>query len=166
MEEQDRVIANLMGDNLKHLQDNMRLTAHINSSETRMVQLEHQLGQVGSVLMGMIEGVIEREGLDLSEAGTSDASGDDQDDQDGGAGSRDTGASLEGSTRVESPMPREGGLIAEMEKEVMEAGAGGWFNGVDQEVPESWSGRNSVVLSSSVVEAGSFNKKASLLVCL
>ena len=30
--EQDRVIAQLVGDNLEHLQDNMRLTAHINSS--------------------------------------------------------------------------------------------------------------------------------------
>ena len=75
--------------------------------------------------MGMIEGVIEREGLDSLEAGMSDASGNDQDDQDGGAGSGDTGASLEGSMRVESPMPQEGGLIAEMEREVMEAGAGG-----------------------------------------
>ena len=27
--EQDRVIAQLVGDNLKHLQDNMRLTTHI-----------------------------------------------------------------------------------------------------------------------------------------
>ena len=87
--------------------------------------------------MGMIEGAIEREGLDSSEAGTSDASGDDQDDQDGGMGSRDAGASLEGSTRVESLMLREGGLIAEMGREAMEAGAGGWFNGVDQEVLES-----------------------------
>ena len=33
----------------------------------------------------------------------------------------------------------------EMEREAMEAGAGGWFNGVDQEVLESWSGHNSVV---------------------
>ena len=32
MTEQDRVIAQLVGDNLNHLQDNMRLTAHINSS--------------------------------------------------------------------------------------------------------------------------------------
>ena len=32
MMEQDRVIAQLVGDNLDHLQDNMRLTAHINSS--------------------------------------------------------------------------------------------------------------------------------------
>ena len=30
--EQDWVIAQLVGDNLKHLQDNMWLTAHINSS--------------------------------------------------------------------------------------------------------------------------------------
>ena len=32
MTEQDRVIAQLVGDNLDHLQDNMRLTAHITSS--------------------------------------------------------------------------------------------------------------------------------------
>ena len=30
--EQDRVIANLVGDNLEHLQDNMHLTTHINST--------------------------------------------------------------------------------------------------------------------------------------
>ena len=29
---QDRVVAQLVGDNLEHLQDNMQLTAHINSS--------------------------------------------------------------------------------------------------------------------------------------
>ena len=39
--EQDRVIAQLVGDNLEHLQDNMRLTAHINSLSDRMAQLEH-----------------------------------------------------------------------------------------------------------------------------
>ena len=39
--EQDRVIAQLVNDNLEHLQDNMRLTTYINSSETQMVQLEH-----------------------------------------------------------------------------------------------------------------------------
>ena len=39
--EQDCVIANLVGDNLDHLQDNMRLTTHINSSQTRMSNLEH-----------------------------------------------------------------------------------------------------------------------------
>ena len=31
MTEQDCVIAQLVGDNLDHLQDNMQLTAHINS---------------------------------------------------------------------------------------------------------------------------------------
>ena len=39
--EQDRVIAQLVGDNLKHLQGNMRLTAHINSLQEQMAQLEH-----------------------------------------------------------------------------------------------------------------------------
>ena len=33
MTKQDRVIAQLVGDNLDHLQDNMQLTAHINSSQ-------------------------------------------------------------------------------------------------------------------------------------
>ena len=98
-------------------------------------------------MMGMIEGAIEREGLmemsDSSEAGMSGASGDNQDDQDGGAGNVDAGASMEGNMRRDSPMPWEGGLIAEMEREAMEAGAGGWFNGNPEEVPESWSGANS-----------------------
>ena len=38
MMEQDRVIAQLVGDNLDHLQDNMCLTAHINSSTEQMAQ--------------------------------------------------------------------------------------------------------------------------------
>ena len=41
MTEQDRVIAQLVGDNLNHLQDNMWLTAHINSSNERLSQMEH-----------------------------------------------------------------------------------------------------------------------------
>ena len=41
MTEQDQVIAQLMGDNLDHLQDNMCLTAHINSLQDWMGQLEH-----------------------------------------------------------------------------------------------------------------------------
>ena len=45
--------------------------------------------------------------------------------------------------RGDSPMPRETGLIAEMEREAMEAGAGGWYNGNPEEVPKSWSGANS-----------------------
>ena len=40
-------------------------------------------------------------------------------------------------------MPRETGLIAEMEREAEEAGLGGWFNGNPEDVPESWSGANS-----------------------
>ena len=33
MTKQDQVIAQLVGDNLNHLQDNTQLTAHINSSQ-------------------------------------------------------------------------------------------------------------------------------------
>ena len=50
--------------------------------------------------------------------------------------------------RVESPMPWEGGLIVEMEREATEAGAGGWFNRINQDVLESWSGPNSNTLAS------------------
>ena len=147
--EQDRVIAQLVGDNLEHLQDNMRLTAHITSSSYHMAQLEHRLGQVGSVLMGMIEGVIEREDLtdtsSSSGSGGSGASGSDPDDQGGDAVNEDVGP-LE--TREDSPMPREVGLIVEMEREAEEASAGGWFNGNPEDVPESWSGANSDVSAS------------------
>ena len=100
MTEQDRVISQLVGDNLDHLQDNMCLTAHINSLQEQMAQLEHQLGQVGSVLMGMIEGVIEREGLtdtsNLLEAEMSGASGNGLVDQDGDEDNMGTGASTGG----------------------------------------------------------------------
>ena len=37
MTEQDHVIAQLVGDNLNHLQDNMRLSAHINSLQERVI---------------------------------------------------------------------------------------------------------------------------------
>ena len=142
---QDRVIAQLVGDNLEHLQDNMHLTTHITSSSDRMAQLEHRLGQVRSVLMGMIKGAIEREGLmDTSSSGSGGlaASGGDGDNQDGGMDNVDAGEST-GLMRRDSLMPRETGLIAEMEQEAMEAGAGGWFNGNLEDVPESWSGANS-----------------------
>ena len=84
MMEQDQVIAQLVGDNLDHLQDNMHLTAHINSSTERLAQMEHRLGQVGSVVMGFLEGrmesLLEEEmTLESSGSGGSDASGDDQD---------------------------------------------------------------------------------------
>ena len=143
---QDRVIVQLIGDNLEHLQDNMCLTAHINSSQEWMAQLEHRLGQVGSVLMGMIEGAIEREGLtetsSLLGSGGLAASGGDQDNQDGDMVNVDAGESTE-AMRRDSPMLRETGLIAEMEREATEAGLRGWFNGNLEDVLESWSGTNS-----------------------
>ena len=142
--EQDRVIAQLVGDNLEHLQDNMRLTAHITSSSDCMAQLEHRLGQVGSVLMGMIEGVMEGT---VETSGSSDseglgASGDVPDDRVGDAVSVVAGA-LTSVLRGDSPMPRETRLIAEMEREATEDGTGGWYNGNPEEVLESWSGANS-----------------------
>ena len=143
--EQDRVIAQLVGDNLEHLQDNMRLTAHITSSLDRMGQLEHRLGQVGSVLMGMIKGQMEGVTLEASGSsgsGGSAASGDDGDDRVGDAVRLVAGA-LGEVLRRDSLMPRETGLIAEMERETEEAGAGGWFNGNPEDIPESWSGANS-----------------------
>ena len=129
-----------MGDNLEHLQDNIRLTTHINSLQDWITQLEHWLGQVRSVLMGMIEGAIEREGLDMLdslEARTSGASGDSPVNQGGDVVNVDVGVSTEESMRRDSPMLWEGGLIAEMEREVMEAGLGGWFNGNPEDVLES-----------------------------
>ena len=139
--EQDCVIAQLVGDNLEHLQDNMRLTTHITSSSYCMAQMEHRLGQVGSVLMGMIEGAMaETSGSSGSEE--SGASGDASDDQVGGA-VREVAGALTSVLRRDSPMPRETRLIVEMEEEAMEAGAGGWFNGNPEDIPESWSGANS-----------------------
>ena len=50
--------------------------------------------------------------------------------------------------RRDSPMPRETGLIGEMEREAVEVGLGGWFNRNLEDVPESWSGANSNVSAS------------------
>ena len=136
------MIAQLVGDNLEHLQDNMRLTAHITSSLERMGQLEHRLGQVGSVLMGMIEGQMEGTSSGLLGSRGLVASGNDQDNQVGDALNVVAGVLVE-VMRRDSPMPREIGLIAEMEREAMEAGAGGWYNSNPEEVLESWSGANS-----------------------
>ena len=148
--EQDCVIANLVGDNLEHLQDNMRLTVHINSTSTRLTLLEEQMGQVGMLVYRMVRGALEGPSTEgsSSEAGTLDASGKDRGDQDGDAVNEDVGASVEGSMRVGSPMLWEGGLIAEMEREAMEVGAGGWFNGNLEDILESWSGPNSNALAS------------------
>ena len=136
---QDRVITNLVGDNLDHLQDKMSLRADITRSQETIAQLEEWLGQVALLVMGMVEGAL---GGSLLEAGSLGASGEDGDNQDGGMGSGDAGASQAGNTRGESPILREGGLIAEMGREVEESGAGGWFNR-NLEVLESWSGHNS-----------------------
>ena len=151
MMEQDRVIAQLVGDNLDHLQDNMHLTAHINSSTKRMAQMEHRLGQVGSVVMGFLEGRMEALMEETSEEGTgsessdsagSGASGDGQDDQVSDGIGLVAGALAE-VMRGDSPILLTSGLIAAMERDAEEAGLGGWFNGNPEDVPESWSGANS-----------------------
>ena len=145
MMEQDWVITQLVGDNLDHLQNNMRLIAHIDSSTERMTRTEHRLGQVASVVMGFLEGRMEsllEESSESSGSGGSDASGDGQDDQVSDGIGLVAGA-LREVMRRDSPMPGETGLIAQMEREVEEAGLGGWFNGNLEDVPESWSGANS-----------------------
>ena len=144
MMEQDWVIAQLVGDNLDHLQDNMHLTAHINSSTERMAQMEHRLGQVGSVVMGFLEGRMEgllEEGTSSGSEG-SGSSGDDQDDQ-VSDGIRQVAGALAEVMRRDSPMPPTSGLITSMERDAEEAGLGGWFNGNPEDVPESWSGAHS-----------------------
>ena len=156
--EQDQVIAQLVGDNFDHLQDNMRLTAHINSLNAQLSQMEHQLGQVGSVVMGFLEGRLEslmeeerEEGTSSDSSldqGTSGASGKDQGDQAGEEGSVDDGVFPQESMRRDSPMLPTSGLIASMERDAEEAGLGGWFNRNPEDVPESWSGSNSRALSS------------------
>ena len=154
MVEQDRVIAQLVGDNLDYLQDNMRLTAHINSSTERMGQMEHRLGQVGSVMMGFLEGRMEAmeetsesKTSELLGSGASGSPGDDQDNQVSDGIGLVTGA-LREVMRRDSPMPPTSGLIASMERDAEEAGLGGWYNGNLEDVPESWSGSNSGALAS------------------
>ena len=145
MMEQDRVIAQLVGDNLDHLQANMRLTAHINSSTERAERMEHRLGQVASVVMGFLEGRMESQEEETSGSlgsGGSGASGKGSDDRVSEGVGLVAGA-LQEVMRRDSLMPRETGLIAEMEREAEEAGLGGWFNGNPEDVPESWSGSNS-----------------------
>ena len=154
MTEQDHVIGQLVGDNLDHLQDNMQLTAHINSSNEQLSQMEHQLGQVRLVVMGFLEGRLESlmeeereegttEPSSLLEVGTSGASGDGPDDQGGDKDNVVSGVSPRESTRQDSLMAPTQGLITSMERDAEEAGLGGWFNGNPEDVPESWSGSNS-----------------------
>ena len=145
MMEQDQVIAQLVGDNLDHLQDNMRLTAHINRSTERADQMEHWLGQVASVVMGFLEGRMEdlmEETSESSGSKGSGVSGTDQEDRDSEGIALVTGA-LSEVMRRDSPILPTSGLIASMERDAEEAGLGGWFNGNPEDVPESWSGANS-----------------------
>ena len=114
----------------------MRLMAHINSSQTRMANLEQKLTELGELFLMVM-------GQSLLDQGMLDAGGDDKDNQDGGEDNVGAGVSTGESMRRDNPLPREGGLIAAMERDVEEAGAGRWFNGMDQGVLESWSGPNS-----------------------
>ena len=123
----------------------MRLTAHINSSTERMAQMEHWLGQVGSVVMGFLEGRMEAMREEMGESSGSKesvASGDDLEGRVGDAVNAVAGA-LSEVMRRDSPMPPTSGLIASMERDAEEAGLGGWFNGNLEDIPESWSGANS-----------------------
>ena len=116
--------------------------------------MEHRLGQVGSVVMGFLEGRLEglmeeereegtTESSSSSEAGTSGASGNGLDDQGGDEVNKVDGVSPRESMRQDSLMPPTQGLITSMERDAEEAGLGGWFNGNLEDVPESWSGSNS-----------------------
>ena len=100
------------------------------------MQMEHRLGQVGLVVMGFLEGRLEslmeeeREeemmgSLSLSGVGMSAVSGDSLDDQGGDKDNVVGGVSPQESMRWDSLIPREEGLIAQMEREVEEAGLGG-----------------------------------------
>ena len=53
--EQDHVITNLVGDNLNHLQDKMSLRADITRLQADREWLEQRLGQVVSLVMGIVE---------------------------------------------------------------------------------------------------------------
>ena len=119
-----------------------------------MAQMEHSLGQVGLVVMGFLEGRLESlmeeereegstEMSSSSEVGTSGVSGDGLDNQGGDEVNAVAGASPWESMRQDSLMPREEGLIEQMEREATEAGLGGWFNRNPEDIPESWSGVNS-----------------------
>ena len=120
------------------------------------MQMEHRLGRVGSVVMGFLEGRLEslmeeeREGTtessSSSEAGILDASGNSSDDQGGDEVNKVNGVSPQGSMRRDSPILPTQGLIVLMERDVEEAGLGGWFNGNPEDVLESWSGSNSMSL--------------------
>ena len=83
------------------------------------------------MVMGFLEGRmegLEAESSESSGSGGLGASGDDQDDLVSEGIGLVAGA-LQEVMRRDSPILRETGLIAEMEREAEEAGLGGWFNG-------------------------------------
>ena len=90
--------------------------------------MEHRLGQVGSVVMGFLEGRMEGLSEEMSEealgSGGSDVSGGDSDDQVLDGIGQVAGALVE-VMRRDSPMPPTSGLIALMERDAEEAGLGG-----------------------------------------
>ena len=77
---------------------------------------------------------------------------------DGQGGDEDnavTGVSPRESMRWDSPMLREEGLIAQMEREAMEAGLGGWFNGNLEDVQSRRAGVGPTPARQSVrIESG------------
>ena len=115
--------------------------------------MEHRLGQVRSVVMGFLEGRLESlmeeereegttESSDSLEAEMLGASGNRPDNQDGGEDSVVDGVFCPASMRRDSPLPREEGLIMQMEREAVEAGLGGGSTGIRR---TSW--RAGVVLT-------------------
>ena len=113
--------------------------------------MEHRLGQVGSVVMGFLEGRMEGLLEEMtSESSGNKGSGSSGDDSGGPVGDtvREVAGALAEVMRWDSPMPPTSGLIALMERDAEEAGLGGWYNGNPEDIPESWSGSNSGVSAS------------------
>ena len=113
--------------------------------------MEHWLGQVGSVVMGFLEGRMEGLLEEMtSESSGNKGSGSSGDDSGGPVGDavREVAGALAEVMRWDSPMPPTSGLIVLMERDAEEAGLGGWYNGNPEDIPESWSGSNSGVSAS------------------
>ena len=85
---------------------------------------------------GVIRTALDRKPSEIYLPSGTDPNSNNEDNQDGREGSGGTSVSQLGSLRLETPALRERGLVEQME-EAREAGLGGWFNGMDQELPES-----------------------------
>ena len=145
LEVQNTLINNLVSNNLNHLQANMTLTQHINRSEVKWANNQARFWNIKLVLWNLHHIVGVGTNSELSGPSTSDSGGDEGESQAGGKGSGEGGAVTPARARLEDPVPREMGLVEQMEEEAREAGLGGWFNGEEQRdaFPESWSGPNS-----------------------